>query len=51
MLCPNVCECGTVSHDVCETMCGSVTPSKVNGVNNPFAVHGQCKVMHAVKPA
>ena len=53
MLYPNGCEYGTVSHDVCEIMGGSVTvyADFVNGVINPFAVRGQRKVVSATKPA
>ena len=40
MLCPNVCECGTVGHDECESMGGPVTvyADFVDGVIDPFAV-------------
>ena len=53
MVYPNVCECGTVSHDVCEIMGGSITvyADFVDGVINPFTVPGQCKVVPATKPA
>ena len=53
MLYPDVCECGTVRHDVCETIDGSVTVCAdfINGVIDPFAVRGQRKVMPETKPA
>ena len=53
MLCPNVCECGTLSDDVCETMGGSVAMNAdfINGIIDPFAVRGQRKVVPATKPA
>ena len=53
MLCPNVCKCGTLCHDMREAMGGSVTvyAGFVNGVIKPFAVRGHRKVMSAAKPA
>ena len=41
MLYPSVCECRTVSHDVCKAMGGSVTMYEgfVDKVINPFEVH------------
>ena len=53
MLCPNECECGTVSHDVCDTMGASVRVNAgfVNRVIDSLSVSGQCSVMPAMKAA
>ena len=47
VLCPTLCMCGTESHDVCETMDGSVTVYAVfiNSIINSFALGGQHKVI------
>ena len=53
MLCSNVCECGTVGHDVHETMGAGVTVNAgfVDGVIDSLSVSGQCSVMPATKPS
>ena len=53
MLCPNVCECGTVGHDVCETMGAGVTmyADFVDRVINSPSVSCQRNVMPVTKSA
>ena len=53
MLCPNVCECRTVGHDVCETMGASfaVSAGFVDRVIDSLSVRGQHSVMPATKLA
>ena len=47
MLCTNVCECGTVGHDVYEAMCVSATvyAGFVDGVVDSLSVSGQCSIV------
>ena len=53
MLCSNVCECGTVGHDVCKAMGGSITVyvDFVDGVIDSLSVSSQRSLMSATKPA
>ena len=52
MLCPNVLECGTVGHHVCEAMgiSATVCADFVDGVIYSLSVSCQVSVMSAAKP-
>ena len=52
MLCPNVCECGTVGHDASENMGVGVAVNAgfVNGVVDYLTLSCQRSVMLATKP-
>ena len=53
MLCPNVCECGTVGHYVCYAMgvTAAVCADFVDGIIYSLSASCQSSVMSSTKPA